>query len=45
MNIYYPDLFELGEYNRETKLKEGSFYCIPVKSDYQLAVSKTASER
>ena len=35
--------FELGEYNRETKLKEGSFYCIPVKSDYQLAVSKTAS--
>lgn len=34
--------FELGEYNRETKLKEGSFYCIPAESDYQLAVSKTA---
>ncbi len=32
--------YELGEYNRETKVKEGSFYCIPKKTYFKFYVSK-----
>lgn len=35
--------FELGEYNRSTRVKDGSFYCIPKKTDYNFTVSKVAS--
>ncbi len=32
--------FELGEYNRTTREKDGDFYCIPDKKDYNFSVTK-----
>ncbi|MBT9774928.1 hypothetical protein GPL15_00195 [Clostridium sp. MCC353] len=34
--------FSLEEYNRETKMKDGSFFCIPINRDINFAVSKVA---
>lgn len=35
--------FSLEEYNRETKMKDGSFFCIPANRDINFAVSKVTS--
>lgn len=32
--------FELGEYNRTTREKDGNFYCVPTKKDYSFSVTK-----
>lgn len=33
--------YELGDYNRQTRAKEGKFYCIPIKDDFHYSITKT----
>lgn len=35
--------FDLGEYNKNTREKDGSFYCVPAKADYNFSVTKDAN--